>query len=128
MVQSVFVELDIIKLRVYVEHVILTPTIMEEIVFVIMVTLVMLINVKNVIKVVESALVKVQKIVSHVPMLVMILLMDIVKERLLVQLDFILMENNVNLVHLIVLTVNQKIYVTSALTDLIYKNYNYMEQ
>ena len=63
MVQNVFVELDIIKLRVYVEHVILIPTIMEEIVFVIMDTLVMLTNVKNVIKVVESALVKVQKIV-----------------------------------------------------------------
>lgn len=65
---NVFVEQDITKLRVFVGHVPLTHSTMEEIVSVIMDTLATLINVKSVMKAVESVLERMLINVSHAQM------------------------------------------------------------
>lgn len=57
MESNVYAEQDIIKLKESVEHVTLILITMEEIVFVIMDTMVMLINVKSVTKLVENVMV-----------------------------------------------------------------------
>ena len=112
---NVFADQDITKLKEFVEHVTLIHIIMVEIVFVTMDSLEMLINVKSVMKAVENVQDQRLMNVLHVQMLVMILLMDTVKENLLALLVSILMENNVNLALLIVVVVSLKMSVLHVL-------------
>ena len=118
MVKNVFVGQDSIQLKVSVEHVTQIPIIMEGIVSVIMDILETLINVINAMKLVENVLDQKQVSVLLVLMLVLILWMDIVKETLLAQLVFIMMENNVSLALLIALNANQKVSAKLVLKDL----------
>ena len=108
---NVFVNYNIIESKESVNLVILINIMMESIVYVIMDSLKMLTNVKNVMKVVENVQAHKIRTVLHVQMLVTNLLMVTAKVDHLAQMVFIFMHNCVSLVLLIVLVVNLKEFV-----------------